>query len=73
LEPLINGVPLEAIPITDDQPDVAVRVASTGTVLTSPRPPGRGAVKAAVDRVMNDPGFRRKATLLRTAVALTVK
>jgi UDP:flavonoid glycosyltransferase YjiC (YdhE family) len=70
LESLALGVPLVAIPITNDQPGVAARIAWTGTGLVVP--PGRldeARLRVAVDRVMNDPGVRRDAALLRTAIA----
>jgi UDP:flavonoid glycosyltransferase YjiC (YdhE family) len=70
LESLANGVPLVAIPITNDQPGVAARIAWTGTGLVVP--PGRldeARLRAAVDRMRNDPGFRRHAAPLRTAIA----
>src|SRR4051812_17208860 len=70
LESLALGVPLVAIPITNDQPGVAARIARTGTGLVVP--PGRldeMRLRAAVGRVMTDPGFRRNAQRLRTAIA----
>ena len=63
-------MPLVAIPITNDQPGVAARIAWTGSGLVVPAglaDPAR--LRCAVDRVLDDPGFRRDAGLLRDAIA----
>ena len=63
-------MPLVAIPITNDQPGVAARIAWTGTGLVVPA--GRldaARLRRAVDRVLERPGFRRDAGLLRDAIA----
>jgi zeaxanthin glucosyltransferase len=69
LESLARGAPLVAIPITNDQPGVAARIAWTGTGLVVP--PGRltsRRLRAAVARVLEDPGFAREARRMAAAI-----
>jgi len=61
LESLARGVPMVAIPITNDQPGVARRLEWLGLAevvlprhLTVPR------LRAAVERVLGDPGYRSR-------------
>jgi MGT family glycosyltransferase len=70
LETLRQGVPMVALPITNDQPGVAARVAWTGTGevvpasrLTVPR------LRQAVEQVLTEPGYRERAEAMRTAMA----
>jgi MGT family glycosyltransferase len=72
LESLTQGVPLVAIPVANDQPGVASRVAYTKTgkfiplkELTAPK------LKALVDEVMIEPIYRENAGRLRTAIQET--
>ena len=72
LESLARGVPMVAIPITNDQPGVAGRIAWTGTGVVIP--PARLTVtrlKAAVQRVLSEPSFAENAARLREAIART--
>jgi zeaxanthin glucosyltransferase len=70
LESLARGVPLVAIPITNDQPGVAARIAWTGSGRVVPAGLADAArLRRAVDRVLEDPGIRRDAGLLRDAIA----
>ena len=70
LESLARGVPLVAIPITNDQPGVAARIAWTGSGLVVPAGLAEPArLRRAVDRVLDEPCFRRDAGLLRDAIA----
>lgn len=69
LESLAQGVPMVAIPVTNDQPGVAARIAwtRTGTVvplrrLTVPR------LRNAIRKVLDDPLYREGARRLQTAV-----
>jgi zeaxanthin glucosyltransferase len=66
---LSSGVPMVAIPITTDQPGMAARVAQAGagevvqlSKLTVPR------LKAAIDRVFENPSYRENAAKLATAI-----
>lgn len=70
LESLRCGVPMVAIPITNDQPGVAARVAwsGCGTVV----PVKRASVqrlRTAIDRVWGDPAYRHNAQRLQQAIA----
>ena len=72
LEALTQGVPLVAIPVTNDQPGVAARIAytKTGTFvplkeLTVPR------LTLLIDRVLRNPEYRENANRLRQAIANT--
>jgi zeaxanthin glucosyltransferase len=70
LESLSNGVPMVAIPIANDQPGVAARIAWTGTgeaieltKLTSSR------LQAAVKRVLTEDSYKQNALRLKTAIS----
>ena len=65
LEALAQGVPQVAIPVTNDQPGVAARIADKKTglfvplkELTAPR------LSHLVDKVLNDPTYRNNAAIL---------
>ncbi|WP_395294042.1 glycosyltransferase [Kitasatospora hibisci] len=62
-----HGVPLVVAGGSEDKPEVAARVewAGTGVNLRTGRPSAE-AVAAAVERVLTDPGYRRRAEELRT-------
>lgn len=72
LESLSNGVPMVAIPITNDQPGVAARIAWTGTgevVLLSQS--GRLNVpklRAAIQRVLTKESYRNNASKLQESI-----
>lgn len=69
LESLSNGVPIVAIPITNDQPGVAARIAWTGTGEVVPL--DRVSVpklRAAIKRVLSDDSYRRNATRLKGVI-----
>ncbi len=69
LESLSYGVPMVAIPITNDQPGVAARLAWLGAAevvqppkLTAPR------LRAAVERVLREPRYRETAQRYRDEI-----
>lgn len=69
LESLANGVPMVAIPITNDQPGVSSRIRWTGTGeaiplsrLTVPR------LREAIERVLSRESYRENAGRLQTAI-----
>lgn len=69
LESLTHGVPLVAIPVTNDQPGVAARIAWTGagealslSRLTAPR------LQAAIERVSSQPQYRANALRLQQSI-----
>lgn len=72
LESLTQGVPLVAIPVTNDQPGVAARIAYTKTgefvplkQLTVPR------LSSLIDEVLRNPAYRQNAIRLRQVIADT--
>ena len=69
LESLINGVPMVAIPITNDQPGVAARLAWTGagevvplSRLSIPK------LRRAVQRVLAEDSYKQNALRLQAAI-----
>ena len=72
LESLAAGVPLVAIPVTNDQPGVAARIAYTKTgeflllkELTVRR------LSSLIDKVLRNPAYRQNAVRMRKAIADT--
>ncbi len=61
LECLSAGVPMVALPITNDQPGVAARVERCGAGLQIPARPDASAIRVALERVLAEPGFRAAA------------
>jgi MGT family glycosyltransferase len=62
LESLARGVPMVAIPITNDQPGVARRLEWLGLAeVVLPRQMTVERVRQAVERVLGDPVFRERA------------
>ncbi|MGA2886999.1 MAG: glycosyltransferase [Terracidiphilus sp.] len=70
LETLANGVPIVAIPVTNDQPGVAARVAhsTTGTFVPLQQMTIE-KLSALVDEVLENPVYRQNARRLRKAIA----
>ena len=69
LESLSNGVPMVAIPITNDQPGVAARIAWTGTGEVIPL--GKVRVKKlqkAIKRVLTEDSYKKNALRLQEAI-----
>lgn len=70
LESLAEGLPLVCIPLGNDQPGVAARVAAKGAGVTIPRRKLTAArVRAAVADVLEDQRYRAAARRLQTAMA----
>ncbi len=72
LESLTQGVPMVAIPVTNDQPGVAARIAHTKTgafvplkELTAPR------LSSLIDDVLTNPEYGQHACNMRQAIAET--
>ena len=62
LEALARGVPMVAIPITNDQPGVARRLEWLGLAeVVLPRQLTTSRLRQAVERVFGDPGYRTRA------------
>jgi zeaxanthin glucosyltransferase len=72
LESLMQGVPLVAIPVTNDQPGVAARIAYTKTgkfvpvqQVTAPK------LSSLIEEVLKNPVHRRNAQEMKRAIAKT--
>jgi zeaxanthin glucosyltransferase len=62
LETLREGVPLVAIPLANDQPGVAARVAARGAGVVVPKKKlNADRLRRAVELVLNDPRYRERA------------
>src|SRR5499425_1965962 len=72
LESLSNGVPMLALPITNDQPGVAARIAdkNVGVVLSPDHASPRNLV-AAINRVLDDSTFRDNAKRVQETIRST--
>ena len=69
LESLAQGVPMVAIPITNDQPAVAARIAWTRTGLVLSRDNVRSdTLRASVIAVMSTPSYRENARRLQAEI-----
>ncbi|MBD2384731.1 glycosyltransferase [Cylindrospermum sp. FACHB-282] len=70
LESLAYGVPLVGIPITNDQPGVAARIAWTGVgkfIPTSRLSSNR--LRQAIQEVLTEPSYKQNALRLQTAIS----
>lgn len=66
LEALSQGVPIVAVPITNDQPGVAARAAWSGTGKVVPFKGLKAeALRAAIKRVLEDPRYRANAPVCK--------
>jgi zeaxanthin glucosyltransferase len=69
LESLNNGVPMVAIPIANDQPGVAARIAWTGTgEIVSLARSGSSRLRTAVKRVLTEDSYKQNAVRLQAAI-----
>ena len=69
LESLSNGVPMVAIPITNDQPAVAARIAYTKTGEVVPlNSCNVDSLKAAITKVLTQPEYRQNAQKLQAEI-----
>jgi MGT family glycosyltransferase len=70
LEALAQGVPLVAIPITNDQPGVAARILASGTGLFLPLAQlNAEALRGLVDEVLGASSYRERAQAMKAAIA----
>ena len=69
MESLANGVPMVAVPITNDQPAVAARIAWTGVgeMLPLGRPTA-DRLRPLVRKVLEDRWYRESAECMRNAI-----
>ncbi len=69
LESLGNGVPMVAIPIANDQPGVAARIAWTGTGEVIPlKRLNCARLRSAIDRVLTENTYKNNALRLQAAI-----
>lgn len=70
LESLAQGVPMVAIPVTNDQPGVAARIAYTKTGIVVPiEQLSTERLSAAIGEVLRNPEYRQNATKLKKNIA----
>jgi len=70
LESLAEGVPLVALPLGNDQPGVAARIAARGAGVVIPQQKlAAKKLRAAVSKVLDDPTYRSAALTLQKAIA----
>jgi MGT family glycosyltransferase len=69
LESLSNGVPMVAIPIANDQPGVAARIAWTGTGEVVPlKGISASKLQVAINTVLGNPSYRDNALRLQASI-----
>lgn len=68
IKALAHGVPVVAMPIGRDQPDVAARVVTSGAGLRLRPRSSPGKIAAAVGRVVNEPAFSAAASRMADAI-----
>ncbi|MEO0374606.1 MAG: glycosyltransferase [Cyanobacteria bacterium P01_A01_bin.17] len=73
LESLSNGVPMVAIPITNDQPGVAARIAWTGIgEFIAPRGLTAAKLRHKISQVLTQPSYRVNAIRLQKSIQAAV-
>jgi zeaxanthin glucosyltransferase len=69
LESLTNGVPMIAIPITNDQPGIAARIARTGSGEFIPlKRLSVSRLRSEIDRLLTDDSYKKNALRLQKAI-----
>jgi MGT family glycosyltransferase len=72
LESLSSGVPMVALPVTNDQPGVAARITNKNVgVVISPQQASPEDFVTAIKRVLGDPTFRDNAQRMQAAIRST--
>src|SRR5260221_10168846 len=72
LESLTQGVPMVAIPVTNDQPGVAARIAYTKTGAYVPiQETTASRLSALIEEVLSNPEFRQNANNMKQVIAET--
>jgi len=70
LESLSNGVPIVAIPVTNDQPGVAARIAYTGVgEVVSLKELSVHQVRSAIQQVLTQKSYKQRAMEMQGAIA----
>lgn len=72
LESLSYGVPMVAIPVTDDQPGVAARIARTGVgeLVTLSRL-NVGSMREIIEKILTEESYKQNAVRLQKAICQT--
>lgn len=69
LESLSNGVPMVAIPIANDQPGVATRIAWTGTgEMVSLKGLSAAKLQSSIEQVLTEASYKKNALRLQKAI-----
>jgi UDP:flavonoid glycosyltransferase YjiC (YdhE family) len=69
LESLSNGVPMVAIPVTNDQPGVAARIAWTGVGEMIPlKQLSVPKLQTAIRKVLTEDSYKKRAIALQEAI-----
>ena len=68
IKALAHGVPVVAMPIGRDQPDVAARVVASGAGLRLRPEASSDKIATAVGRVLNEPAFAAAADAWRKSI-----
>jgi MGT family glycosyltransferase len=72
LESLTQGVPMVAIPVTNDQPGVAARIAYTKSgAYVSIQEMTASRLSALIDEVLTNPEYRQNANNMKQVIAET--
>jgi zeaxanthin glucosyltransferase len=72
LESLTQGVPMVAIPVTNDQPGVAASIAYTKTGAYVPiQEMTASRLSALIDEVLSNPDYRQNANHMKQVIAET--
>jgi zeaxanthin glucosyltransferase len=72
LESLMHGVPMVAIPVTNDQPGNAAKIAHTKTGAFVPVTElSTGRLSSLIDQVMSDPEYRQNAAQMKKIIKET--
>jgi len=70
MECLTNGVPMVAIPVANDQPGVAARIAWSGCGEAIPlKKLNVSRLRTSVQKVLTESSYRSNAVSLQTAIA----
>ncbi|MGR8934539.1 MAG: glycosyltransferase [Gammaproteobacteria bacterium] len=69
LDALSHGVPVVAVPVTNEQPGIAARIvrAGAGTVVTQPRLAPK-TLRSLIGRMLTEPDYRTAAERMRDAI-----
>ena len=66
---LSSGVPIVAIPITNEQPGIAARLARTGAGEVVPLAKLSDRLRSAIEQVLTEDSYRQNASRLKQAIA----